>query len=81
MHKIIEAVYENGVFRPLEHVVLPEGKHVQVRLPEITPAQRERLAALEAFEEEHEGLSEEQWSEFERAVQRRSWFGGRQLDL
>jgi predicted DNA-binding antitoxin AbrB/MazE fold protein len=31
MSKIIEAVYENGVFRPLEPVILSDGEHVQVR--------------------------------------------------
>ena len=81
MSKIIEAVYENGVFRPLESVVLPEGEHVEIHLPELTRGQRERLAALEAFEEQDNELSEEQWKSFEEAVQRRPWFGGRQLDL
>ena len=33
MHKVIDAVYENGVFRPLEPVLLPEGEHVQVHMP------------------------------------------------
>jgi predicted DNA-binding antitoxin AbrB/MazE fold protein len=81
MSKIIEAVYEHGVFRPLEPVVLPEGEHVQVRVPDLPPTLQERLAALEAFDATHEELSDEQWHEFEQAVQRRPWFGGRQLDL
>ena len=81
MSKIIEAVYENGVFRPLEPVVLLEGEHVQVRVPEGPPTQHERLAALEAFEAMGEELTKEQWDVFEEAVQRRPWFGGRQLDL
>jgi predicted DNA-binding antitoxin AbrB/MazE fold protein len=34
MAKTIEAIYENGVFRPLEAVDLPEGETVQVTLPE-----------------------------------------------
>ena len=81
MRKIIEAVYDNGVFRPLEPVVLPEGEHVQVRMPDGLPAQHERLAALEAFEAISEELTKEPWDVFEEAVQRRQWFGGRQLDL
>jgi predicted DNA-binding antitoxin AbrB/MazE fold protein len=81
MSKIIAAVYEHGVFRPLEPVVLPEGEHVQVRVPERLPTQRERLAALETFEAMREELTEEQWGVFEEAGQRRPWFGGRQLDL
>ena len=63
-----------GVFRPLEPVVLPEGEHVQVRVPEGPPIQHERLAALEAFEAMGEELSKEQWDVFEEAVQRRPWF-------
>jgi len=81
MSKIIEAVYENGVFRPLEPVLLPDGEHVQVRVPEGLPSRQERLAVLEAFEAMSEELTKEQWEVFEEAVQRRPWFGGRQLDL
>ena len=35
MSKVIEAVYENGVFRPLEPVLLPEGEHVHVTVPDL----------------------------------------------
>lgn len=81
MSKIVEAVYENGVFRPLEPVALVEGEHVRVHVPELPPNQHERLAALDAFEQESEELTEEQWEVFDEAVERRPWFGGRQLDL
>jgi predicted DNA-binding antitoxin AbrB/MazE fold protein len=81
MSKIVEAVYENGVFRPLEPVALVEGEHVRVHLPEFTPNPNERLAALDAFEQASEELTEEQWEIFDEAVRRRPWFGGRQLDL
>ena len=37
MRKVIDAVYENGVFRPLGPVLLPEGEHVQVHVPEQSP--------------------------------------------
>jgi predicted DNA-binding antitoxin AbrB/MazE fold protein len=33
MAKIIEAVYENGVFKPLQPVQLEEGQRVQVSVP------------------------------------------------
>lgn len=81
MSKTIEAVYENGMFRPLEPVILPEGEHVQVTMSEVTEEMQRRLAALDAFEAEFEDLTEEQWRMFDEAVQRRSWFGDRQLDL
>ena len=80
MSKVIKAVYTNGVFRPLEPVVLPEGEPVQVYVPEKFPTSDERLAALDAFDAVHEELTEEHWGMFEEAVQRRPWFGGRQLD-
>jgi predicted DNA-binding antitoxin AbrB/MazE fold protein len=81
MSKVIEAVYENGVFRPLEPVVLPEGEHVQVTVPDHNAIRQRRLAALDAFAAACADLSEEQWRLFDEAVQRRPWFGGRQLDL
>ena len=34
MPKIIEAVYENGVFKPLEKVNLKEGEKVRIRIEE-----------------------------------------------
>lgn len=81
MSRTIEAVYENGVFRPLESVTLPEGEHVQVTVPEISEEIQQRLAALDAFETALEDLPEEEWQRFDEAVQRRPWFGGRELDL
>jgi predicted DNA-binding antitoxin AbrB/MazE fold protein len=80
MSKVIQAVYTNGVFRPLEPVVLPEGEPVQVHVPEKFPTLHDRLVALDAFDAVHEELTEEQWRMFEEAAQRRPWFGGRQLD-
>jgi predicted DNA-binding antitoxin AbrB/MazE fold protein len=32
MPKVIEAVYENGVFKPLEKVDLREGERVKIRI-------------------------------------------------
>lgn len=34
MPKIIEAIYENGVFKPLEKVDLKEGEKIKLRLEE-----------------------------------------------
>jgi predicted DNA-binding antitoxin AbrB/MazE fold protein len=81
MSKVIAAVYENGVFRPLEPVMLPEGEHVQVTVPDLNAVRQRRLAALDTFDAACADLSEEQWRLFDEAVQRRPWFGGRQLDL
>ena len=32
MPKVIEAVYENGVFRPLEKIELKEGEKVRIQI-------------------------------------------------
>ncbi|MBI1925053.1 antitoxin family protein [Candidatus Poribacteria bacterium] len=80
MSQTIEAVYENGLFRPLEIVTLSEGERVQVTLPGVHPEIRRRLSALDAFEEEFEDLTKEQWELFDEAVQRRPWFGDRELE-
>ncbi|MDW7990453.1 MAG: antitoxin family protein [Archaeoglobaceae archaeon] len=32
MPKIIEAIYENGVFKPLEKVELKEGERVKIKI-------------------------------------------------
>ncbi len=34
MPKIIEAIYENGVFKPLQKVNLKEGEKIKLRLEE-----------------------------------------------
>ena len=34
MSKTIEAIYENGVFRPVEPVTLSEGARVKLTIPE-----------------------------------------------
>ena len=81
MSRTIEAVYENGVFRPLESITLAEGEHVQVTVPEVNAEIQRRLAALDAFEAALGDMTQEQWKKFDEAVQRRSWFGGRELDL
>lgn len=81
MTQTIEAIYENGVFRPLEPVTLPEGEHVQITVPEITAEVQQRLEALETFEAEFEDLTEEQWKLFDEAVEKRPFFGDRELKL
>lgn len=70
MSRTIEAVYEKGVFRPLEPITLPEGEQVQVTVPEVNAEIQRRLAALDAFEAALEDMTEEQWEKFDEAVLR-----------
>ena len=81
MSRTIEAVYENGMFRPLEPVTLLQGEPVQVTVPEMTAEIQHRLAALDAFETEFEDLTEDQWRLFDEAIERRPWFGDREIDV
>jgi len=60
MSQRIEAIYENGVFRPLHPVDLPEGTRVRIEA-EISPADtdeqiRQRLLADGASPEEAEKI-------------------------
>ncbi len=38
MAKVIEAVYENGVFKPLEKVDLPEKTKLRIRIEAVKPS-------------------------------------------
>ena len=43
MSKVIEAVYRNGVFKPLEKVDLPEGVGVRIRIENMEDLLKEFL--------------------------------------
>jgi predicted DNA-binding antitoxin AbrB/MazE fold protein len=47
---IIQAIYENGVFRPKEPVDLPESSEVEVEVRSLVPsAEEKRLDAIYAI--------------------------------
>ena len=50
MPKIIEAVYEKGVFKPLEKVDLREGERVKIILEERVEKRRRFLAEFKPVE-------------------------------
>lgn len=72
MAKTIEAVYENGVFRPLEPLQLEEGQRVQVYVPyvprKVTPEQIEQ--EIREIHEASAELTDEDWKEIEEAWRR-----------
>ena len=43
--KTLEAVYEQGVLRPLEQLDLPEHKHVKVTISEVTRETAQAVAS------------------------------------
>jgi predicted DNA-binding antitoxin AbrB/MazE fold protein len=74
MQQIVKAVYENGIFRPLNVPELSEGQEVQLIIQsknKISPVQMLQLAA-----EAYEGFSTEQVHDIEQiALERQNFFG------
>ncbi len=46
MTKVIEAVYEDGVFKPLEKVELKDGERVRIRIEELESIIEETFGLL-----------------------------------
>lgn len=74
MKQTLEAIYENGVFRPLKSLKLSEGQQVWLMVEtnlECTPEAMLNLAA-----QVYQGLATEQVDEIEQiALNRRNFFG------
>ncbi|MEM5821115.1 MAG: antitoxin family protein [Candidatus Aenigmatarchaeota archaeon] len=49
MSKIIEAIYENGVFKPLEKVDLKEGERVRITISKKKKSSRGLSKLLEKY--------------------------------
>jgi predicted DNA-binding antitoxin AbrB/MazE fold protein len=73
-----DAVFEKGIFRPLEsnNITIPEGQRVRLVVEKMeTPAN-----PLELAMHVYDGLSEEQIDELEKIIlDRRNFFGDRAL--
>jgi predicted DNA-binding antitoxin AbrB/MazE fold protein len=72
MATTIPAGYENGLFRPLSPVNLPEGQRVQVEIPAPIrdgPISREEAEEImRGLERVGEGLSDEEIAAIEEAI-------------
>ena len=72
MAREIEVVYENGVFKPMVPVRLPEGHRLRLCIPyeprDVTPEQalREWQELREAFAD----WTDEDWAEFRQTFKR-----------
>ena len=76
MSQVLEAVYENGAFRPLSapSLGLTEGQHVRIMVATSGPSEILDLAA-----QVYAGLTERDVAEVERiALDRSSFFSGRE---
>ena len=73
MRQTLDAVYENGVFRPLNHPKLPDGQHVQLIVEMPSESSPDDVLALAA--KVYEDLSDERIREIEQiALDRRNFF-------
>ncbi|PZV10348.1 MAG: hypothetical protein DCF22_17050 [Leptolyngbya sp.] len=74
MQQVVKAIYEHGVFRPLQAPELSEGQEVQLIVHsknQISPSQMLNLAA-----EVYQGFSDEQIHHVEHiALDRQNFFG------
>ncbi len=78
MKHAIDAVYENGAFRPLQPdaVAIPDGQRVRITINDEDEPEALRLAS-----HVYDGLSSEEIKEIEQiALDRRDFFGRRSAD-
>ncbi|MEM1310454.1 MAG: antitoxin family protein [Cyanobacteria bacterium P01_C01_bin.70] len=72
MQQVVEAIYENGVLRPLKTLELSEGQEVQLTIRDKAAIEPNEMLQLAA--EVYEGLSEEDIQEVEAIACDRSHF-------
>ena len=78
MRQTLDAIYENGVFRPLKPPKVSEGQHVRLEIE--TPSEENPNDLLELAAQVYQGLSDRQIDEIERtALDRRDFFGEKAL--
>lgn len=68
----LKAIYENGVFRPLEKPELTEGQSVKITVETTTPFTPQEM--LQLASEVYEGLSETDIDEIEEIALKRDYF-------
>lgn len=74
MKQILDAIYENGVFRPLKNIDISEGQSVRLIVETTSSLSPDDLLNLAA--QVYEGLSDEDIQEIEEISRdRRNFFG------
>ncbi|MBW4555701.1 MAG: antitoxin family protein [Trichormus sp. ATA11-4-KO1] len=68
----LKAIYENGVFRPLEKLELAEGQSVQLIVDTTNPITAQEM--LQLASEVYEGLSETDIDEIEEIALKQDYF-------
>lgn len=74
MAQMIEAIYERGVFKPLQPVQLTEGQKAALSVEPMALTRTEAAAHLREWQKVYEGLSEEDIAEIEAIALDRSNF-------
>ncbi len=74
MGKSIEAVYERGVFKPLDPVELKDGQRVSLSVEPLALAPDEAGAQLSKWAEVYAGLTDNEIDEIEQIAFDRSHF-------
>ncbi len=80
MTKTIDAIYENGVLRPLEPINIKEHTKVRITLEVETERRKKIEEILESARKSYEGLSEEQISVVESARLSKTLFFPKRVD-
>ena len=76
MKQIVEAVYVDGVFKPVTPLNISEGQHVRLEIDEPTEENPENLLELAA--RVYDGLTDDEIDKIEKvATQRLDFFGER----
>jgi predicted DNA-binding antitoxin AbrB/MazE fold protein len=74
MKQIVEAIYENGVFKPMKPLNFFEGQQVQLEIENIPEANPDDLLELAGMV--YDGLTGQEIDEIEKiATDRRDFFG------
>ncbi|CAN5544897.1 hypothetical protein BH10ACI1_BH10ACI1_07900 [soil metagenome] len=81
MTQTIEAIYQNGIFKPLNPISEKIGEGERVKLVVETETENEEVNPIMKLAENfYEGLSDEDVEEIERiALDRSNFFGDRKL--
>ena len=72
MDRILEAIYENGVLKPLESLKIPEHQKVTITIQ--LPPQENPDQELESWHRVYAGLSDQEIGEIESIALDRSHF-------
>jgi predicted DNA-binding antitoxin AbrB/MazE fold protein len=72
MDRVVEAIYENRMLRPLEALDLPEHQHVHITIHE--PGTESPDETLPAWHQVYEGCTDEEIAQIEAIALDRSHF-------